>query len=409
MCLSSCRRERYFLVGDALRIGVYKLNKNKGRKTKEPGIWMTGPNQFRVRVRWKDPRTGLEKDAIRVIEDATFPEAVKLKLEMLEKLQGSQIENDKNQLTVGDFAQEWFDKLPGHLAPGTFEKYRTILECHFLPAFGNWLLSSVTLLDLESWRDAQRQKYAANTVNDHIMVAKLVLRRAYALQLIGHDVTFGWRAVPVTDTRICFGEPNALTEDECRRFLSETKLRYPQHYPIILVMVTTSVRISEARALEWRDVQWDQDMIIVRRRLSAEKLIDGLKGGQKFKTVPIVPELRQVLRDMKKCASSELLFPSRTGGYRARSGLDKPFKVILKAAEIRKRFTPHGTRRTANDLYRGSGSVVTKAILGHTTDAMHEHYSTVGSEEKHEAASRAFENVLGSRKEGKAPEKLNKN
>ena len=43
----------------------------------------------------------------------------------------------------------------------------------------------------------------------------------------------------------------------------------------------------------------------------------------------------------------------------------------------------HGLRRTATDLLRRAAvdPVTAKAIIGHTTDRMREHYSTVGTDE----------------------------
>ena len=45
--------------------------------------------------------------------------------------------------------------------------------------------------------------------------------------------------------------------------------------------------------------------------------------------------------------------------------------------------TIHGLRRTATDLLRCAAvdPVAAKAIIGHTTDRMREHYSTVGADE----------------------------
>jgi hypothetical protein len=50
--------------------------------------------------------------------------------------------------------------------------------------------------------------------------------------------------------------------------------------------------------------------------------------------------------------SSGLLFPSRDGGFRARSALDKPIRSALKQAGIEKRLTPQALRRTAEEMHR---------------------------------------------------------
>jgi hypothetical protein len=90
------------------------------------------------------------------------------------------------------------------------------------------------------------------------------------------------------------------------------------------------------------------------------------------------------------------VFPSRTGGLHPNSILDKPFRDLLGHLGITKRFTPHGLRRTCTDLTRQvSSSVVTKAITGHLTDAMHAHYSTVSLDEKRDAMRRVIRLVSG--------------
>lgn len=80
----------------------------------------------------------------------------------------------------------------------------------------------------------------------------------------------------------------------------------------------------------------------------------------------------------KKMRESELLFPAVTGGFRARSCLDKPFAEVAKKIGLKYRFTPRGMRRTYQDLARAAGihDAVTRAISGHATPAMQLHYST---------------------------------
>jgi hypothetical protein len=76
---------------------------------------------------------------------------------------------------------------------------------------------------------------------------------------------------------------------------------------------------------------------------------------------------------------SELLFPSRSGGYRAPSCLDKPIEDIAEKAEIAKTLTPRFMRRTFQDLGRSAQvhDFVVRAISGHATTTMQEHYSSV--------------------------------
>ena len=81
------------------------------------------------------------------------------------------------------------------------------------------------------------------------------------------------------------------------------------------------------------------------------------------------------------------MFPTKLGTLREWGSLTKAWTKCKKAAGITQRFTVHGLRRTFNDQLRRAkvDPVIAKAITGHVTEAMREHYSTVGLEEKRAA------------------------
>ena len=65
------------------------------------------------------------------------------------------------------------------------------------------------------------------------------------------------------------------------------------------------------------------------------------------------------------------------------SCLDKPIREIAKAAKIEKALTPRFMRRTFQDLGRAASvhDFVVRAISGHATTSMQEHYSSVSGDE----------------------------
>lgn len=93
-------------------------------------------------------------------------------------------------------------------------------------------------------------------------------------------------------------------------------------------------------------------------------------------------------------ADSDLLFPSKRGGFRSRSCLDKPFREVAAAIGLTYRVSPKAMRRTCQNLMRAAASVkdvVTRSISGHATEAMQHHYSTVADQEQREALARLTE------------------
>jgi len=82
-------------------------------------------------------------------------------------------------------------------------------------------------------------------------------------------------------------------------------------------------------------------------------------------------------------ASSDLLFPSEADRFRSASVLDKPFREVALAIKVGRRVTPRAMRRTYQDLARSAEmrDLVTRAISGHATEQMQQHYSTVAQSE----------------------------
>lgn len=91
----------------------------------------------------------------------------------------------------------------------------------------------------------------------------------------------------------------------------------------------------------------------------------------------------------------DLLFPSSVGTPIRSSRISDALRAARKKAGITKRCTSHGLRRSMNDLLREAevDPVIAKAIVGHTTDRMREHYSTLRGREVVAAAGRV-ERVL---------------
>ncbi len=86
-----------------------------------------------------------------------------------------------------------------------------------------------------------------------------------------------------------------------------------------------------------------------------------------------------------------MLFPSAQGTYRTPSMLFKPLQRCTSKANVDKRVSPHTMRRTFNNLVRqAAGDIAARAMVGHATAEMTEHYSDVTVQEKRKAQLAAF-------------------
>ena len=192
---------------------------------------------------------------------------------------------------------------------------------------------------------------------------------------------------------------NALTPSELAAFLDAMRTSFPHHYALVMVLAFTGLRFCHASALTWDD--WDETNGLLRvRRKQVRGVVSSLTRKKRAPgTIPVEPILATALREHRdrleetNAPGYELgwMFPSEAGTLRTPNTMDKAWAHCLKAANIKRRFTLHGLRYTFTDLIRLSNAdaVVRRALTGHVTQEMQDHYSNVGTEEKRAAIAGA--------------------
>jgi integrase len=369
--------------------------KRKGSKTTAtdyPGVYRMGDGRWLLRLYVH----GKEKE--RVVQASTAQAAAKRRHELQAELTAA----SRERPLLFDVAKAWLKrkveaKRPDgttRLAPTSIDRYTVAVRKWIVPILGELHLDEINERVIRDRRDALAEQQATTTVNGHLRMLKTLLA--------DHGVATRVAPLETDDTRITDDEPNLLTQVELQRFLKAARDLYPQHYPLVLFMVTTGCRISTARAVRWEDLDATAGVVHLRRRLSKSEVLPGVKRSRVKRDDP--PLLPAVLAELdrhragfneRQRASGYVFASPRTGKPVVRSALDEPFVAMLARAEITKRFTPHGLRRTAALAYRRAGSSeLAMDVLGHMTEEMHRHYAPEQGDERRAAAERAFAGAI---------------
>ena len=109
---------------------------------------------------------------------------------------------------------------------------------------------------------------------------------------------------------------------------------------IVLIALTTGMRIAEIFSLSWNDLLYREELIAVRAKL---------KGG-KVRYVPMPSELAAEFRRYPAILGEERIFPPEPGAKRERQRGDQSFETILKLAGIGG-FRFHDLRHTFASWY----------------------------------------------------------
>ena len=151
---------------------------------------------------------------------------------------------------------------------------------------------------------------------------------------------------------------------------------------IVLIALTTGMRIAEIFGLKWSDLLYREELIAVRSKL---------KGG-KIRYVPMPPELASELRRFPAVIGEERIFPPKPGTKGERQRVEGSFETILDMAEIRD-FRFHDLRHTFASWYMMNGGDLYELakILGHANIKMTERYAKLAKKHIAKTGSTARE------------------
>ncbi len=168
----------------------------------------------------------------------------------------------------------------------------------------------------------------------------------------------------------------ALDEKIYRKGTKDFNKTFCRLRMIVLIAVTTGMRMSEIFGLKWSDAMYNEGLLAVRAKL---------KGG-KMRYVPMPPELADELRRfMPQPANNvlyiagnnhEQIFPPRDGAKGERQRVEGSFEDLLERAEIQD-FRFHDLRHTLASWYMMNGGDLYELakILGHSNIKMTERYA----------------------------------
>ena len=141
---------------------------------------------------------------------------------------------------------------------------------------------------------------------------------------------------------------------------------------LFLVMLRCGLRVGEATTLPWSAIDWPQGTI----RVNNSK-------GRVDRVVYVSPDLAKVLRQWRRTQwpPMPVLFPSpsRPGEPVSVRSIQRVMARYLKAAGLRKAYSPHTLRHTfaTQLLNAGTALAVVKELMGHRSISMTLRYTQV--------------------------------
>lgn len=207
----------------------------------------------------------------------------------------------------------------------TIRGYRTLLEVHVLPEFGEQLLTDITTEQIERW--AWGIDCADTTRLKLIVCLSGIYHRARKVWGIAYD--------PVDDVERPYVRPSLDLEvyspAEVRALVAAAASE--QDAAIFLTAAFTGLRLGELVALRWRDVDLDRRLARVRGTWSGTELSTPKTG--RVRSVPRAPKVVETLARQPSPDQDALVFGGVGGDYLDRSALRRRYRKAQAAAGLR--------------------------------------------------------------------------
>ena len=196
-------------------------------------------------------------------------------------------------VTVGILVNRYLETELPELRHSTAKAYRSYLNHQIKPRWGEYPISKVKPFAVEQW--LKELDLASRTKGHLHNLMRLLWNCAMRWELteIGANPM---KLVRVRGTSKRRREPVVLDVSQFRLLLEE--LDDPFHTMVILDLAT-GLRCSELFALRWRDVFWDERMLLVRRAIVAGVPSD-VKTKYSNAGMPLDPALAEVLRKWQR-------------------------------------------------------------------------------------------------------------
>ena len=220
-----------------------------------------GQSAWLVRIyQGRDPETGTRKYLNQTIHGA-FREAQRFLNLKLQQRDPSRTPRAA-AITLNQFLDQWLaTSAKPRLRARTFHDYESLLRLYIRQVLGTRLIGTIEKMDMQApYAQMFGRGLSARVTEYTNAVLESAFRQAVRWRMLAEDPCAGVD-LPRTKRR----EMNALSVEECRRFLSVAK--EPEWYPLFALALTTGMRPSEYLALKWSDIDWQRGAASVSRTI----------------------------------------------------------------------------------------------------------------------------------------------
>ena len=209
----------------------------------------------------------------------------------------------KKPLHFSAYAPDWLSK-QDHLMNATKIAYKQYINKHIIPVLGHVFIDDITEGMLEDFLNNLdlNSKSKANILGCLMKILHDAERHKDIIKAPAKPVMRGMNKVI---------DPEVIWLESKEQDLIIAQLK-PEYRPIIMFMMMTGCRPSEARALQWDDVKFNRGEIIFRHTFDCKEKLVPVKGKRPM-PVPMIDDIKVLLESIEKTLQPFVFVNSFTG------------------------------------------------------------------------------------------------
>ena len=288
-----------------------------------------------------------------------------------------------NSMTFKELSELWFKLTKSNKEYNTQVNVRRILELHIYPILGHYTAKNIKTYNIQDLINLLTSKGYTDTARKVLQYIKAILELG-----VHNDILLKNVAKPVKLPTFK-SEPRRVINNFERNVIETVALNH-KHGDMIMTFLYTGMRREELIALTKKDVDFDNNCIIINKAINFIHNQAVLKATKtkKNRNVPITTKIYKILE--RRCKQSDIyLFPMSNGKMMSETSFSEAMLSFRKACndyidELNKtisdkdalnphiHFTAYTFRHTFCTFlyYSGLGIKEAQEIMGHSSSKM---------------------------------------
>ena len=294
--------------------------------------------------------------------------------------------NNIAKMTLEEFLVDWLENiLVNTLKPKSYAIKEYIIKQQIVPRIGLLQINSIVAADIQQMiNDMVNENLSYSTIKKAFDTLNQRFKLAINQGQVNKNPTLG--VILPKQKNKKNSEIQYFSEEQCRELIKESRRIYSHNNKnvyrlgeLVPFLIFTGLRIGEAIALEWTDIDCENKTITVNKNVvevkskETDKYIlekqDSTKTDSSTRTIPISNNTMECIENLKKInGDKKFVFASQTGKYISPSNFSRMFRGIQKALNYEVVLGIHSLRHTFATLMlnKGIDVKIVSELLGHS-------------------------------------------